>query len=341
MRRTPARAVRAAAVLILTALAACDNVDWGGAELKIVKPPPPEGARPEAVAETEAGPSLGLPRGSVLFHVVKAGNGAQLIPVGEISGDSMRTLARPAGISPEAYEQRFRGAVLPPNSQFVLFRRGAQVGTFTLQGAGRTTACGVPTATGLVATVAAAAAETEFLAFRRGLEPQVIGEFPALQIDGLIRRYSAIVAERLVLQNGLPRPRSWTGAERDVQALDAVRGGNQEMAATYLVGDQLAVGPAQEDGYSIFYIAGYETRTGYTPFYTEARDYRRVPKGAPKVVDYLNWNGRGGSDILVQVFGRDQAWYEVVSQDGGRWAKAWEGSPCGAGADAQAGGAGR
>ena len=329
MQRASARIGRAAAILILTALAACEKVEWGGADVKIVKPPPPEGGRPEAVAAPEPGTELGLPRGSVIFHVQKTGATARLTPVAEVSGDSLRTLQRPSGVSPEAYEQRFRAAVLPPNTQFVLFRRGAQVGTFTLQGDAPATACGVPTAQGQVATVAAAAAEGEFLAFRKGLEPDVIGEFPALQIDGLIRRYASIVAERQVLQNGLPRPRSWPGAMRDVQALDAIRGGNQEMAATYLVGDSLGVGPADPEGWSVFYLAAYETRTGYTPFYSEVRDYRKVPKGAPKLVDYLNWNGHGGSDVLVQVFGRDQSWYEAISQDGGRWTKVWEGRPCG------------
>ena len=342
MRANTARTLRAAGLLILTAQAACDNVDFGRAEVRIVKPPPPEGVRPEAVAlEEEGGPSLGLPRGSVLFHVARDSTGAaRITPVAEVSGDSLRTLQRPAGVSPQAYEQRFRQAVLQPNTQFALFRRGAPVGTFTLSANAPLTPCGVPTGAGQIATVAAAAAENEFLAFRRGLEPQVRGEFPALQIDGLIRRYSAIVAERLVLQNGLPRPRSWTGAQRDVQALDAVRGGNQEMSATFLSGDNLGVGPAQPDGYSVFYIAGYETRTGYTPFYSEVRDYRRVPKGAPKVVDYLDWNGQGGSEILVQVFGASQSTYEVISQDrGGRWAKVWESRTCGG--DAPAGEKGR
>ena len=75
-----------------------------------------------------------------------------------------------------------------------------------------------------------------------------------------IRTFASIVAERLVLQNGLPRPRSWPGAQRDMQAVELVQGGNPEMAATYLVGDQLAVGPGEPNGYSIFYLAGYETR---------------------------------------------------------------------------------
>ncbi|HEX2203651.1 MAG TPA: hypothetical protein VHG91_10150 [Longimicrobium sp.] len=328
MRASPARTVRAAAILILTALSACDNVEWGGAEVRVVQPPPPEGTTGE-VAAPEEGATLGLPRGSVVFHVVRGQGGDRIIPVAEVATDSLRPLQRPAGVSPEAYEQRFRGAVLPPNGQYVLFRGGAPVGTFTQTGNGGLTACGVPTAVGQATTVAAAAADQEFIAFRKGLEPEVIGEYVPQQVDPRIRRYASIVAERIVLQNGLQRPRSWPGAQKDLQALDVVRGGTPEMATTYMVGDNLGMGAADPGGWSVFYLASYEQRTGYTPVYTEVRDYRKTGKAAPKVIGFLNLNGRGGNEVLVQIFGRGEAWYEAISADrGGRWQRIWEGQPC-------------
>lgn len=322
------RAARGASLLILTALSACDNVKWGGSEIQFVPPPPAGGAR-ESSADAQTFSDLGLPSGTVVFHVVKGPQGATITPVAEVSGDSLRTLRRPAGVAPEAYETRFRQAVLENGAQFDLFRRGAQVGSLQVQGQGGVTRCGVPTARGVATTVAAAADATEFLAFRRGLAPQVIGEYSPPQITGSMRTFASIVAERLVLQNGLPRPRSWPGAQRDMQPVEVMGGGTPEMVATYLVGDSLGVGAGQADGYSILYAASYETRTGYTPFYTEVRDYRRTGKAAPKIVDYLNWNGRGGPEMLVQVFGPDQAWYEVVSMDRNRrWQKVWEGEAC-------------
>ncbi|HWK89681.1 MAG TPA: hypothetical protein VNP72_06785 [Longimicrobium sp.] len=327
MRVPAARAAPAAALLILTALSACDNVEWGGASVQIVKPPPAGGD--VAVAPdpgTIAG--LDLPRGAVLFHVTRTGAGARLVPVAEIAADSLRTIRKPSGVAPEAYESRFSAAVMPPNAQFVLFRRGAEVGTLTVQAPAPSTACGVPTASGQAITVAAAAAETEFLAFRKGLAPDVIGEYTPPQVQGTIRRYGPLVAERLVLANGLQRPRSWTGAQRDLQALDAERGGHPEMAATFLVGDNLGLGAGEADGWSVFYVASYESRTGYNPFYTEVRRYDRTGKAAPKLVDHLNWNERGGSELLVQVFGTRESWYEVVSKDQGTWRKVWEAGRC-------------
>lgn len=326
--RSTNRIARGASLLILTALSACDNVKWGGSEVQLVPPPPAGGARDVSEsAQTYA--DLGLPSGTVVFHVFKTAQGARVVPVAEVSGDSLRTLRRPAGVAPEAYESRFRQAVLENGAQLDLFRRGAAVGTVQIQAAGPVTPCGVPTASGVATTVAAAADVGEFLAFRRGLAPRVIGEYAPPQVTGSMRTFASIVAERLVLQNGLPRPRSWPGAQRDMQPVEVVGGGTPEMVATYLVGDSLGVGAGQPDGYSILYAASYETRTGYTPFYTEVRDYRRTGKAAPKLVDYLNWNGRGGPEMLIQVFGPEQAWYEVVSMDrGNRWTKVWEGTAC-------------
>src|SRR5688500_13185440 len=57
-----ASAVRVAAPLIVTALAACDNVDWGGATVQVVTPPPP-GPGEANVPEPGTVAGLGLPTG--------------------------------------------------------------------------------------------------------------------------------------------------------------------------------------------------------------------------------------------------------------------------------------
>lgn len=326
MRHRPI--VAAASALILSAVSACDNIDFGRADVRIVPAPPPAGDVRIAPDESRAA-QFGLPTGSVLFHLTREGGDARLIPVAEITGDSLRALRRPANVSPEAYGARFAETVFPPGSQFEVFRRGASVGTFVVEGQGRPTRCGVPTASGNLTVVAAAADVPEFLAFRKGLAPEVRGEYSPPQVDRQIRTYASIVAERLILQAGLPRPRSWTGAQRDLQALQLVSGGHMEMAATYLVGDSLAVGPADPQGYSVFYLAGYETRRGYTPTYTEVRRYADGGKAAPQVLDHLNWDQEEGEEVLVEVFGRDQSWYEVISQDRGEtWNKVWEAERC-------------
>lgn len=316
-----------AVLLMLTLLPACDNVEWGGADIEIVPPPPQTSMTPVAPDDTSFA-RFGLPTGPVLFHLLQGPGGSRLIPVAEVSGDSLRTLRPPPGVDRQAYEQRFREGVLPVGSQFDIFRRGANVGTFVVQSAGELTPCGVPTARGNATVVAAAADAPQFLAFRRGLSPEVRGEFSPPQITGSIRTYASIVAERLILQAGLPRPRSWAGAQEDLQAVEIAAGGNPEMAATYLVGDSLAVGPADPQAYSVFYLADYETQRGYSPVYTEVRDYRSTGKGAPELVDYLDWDGDESAELLIEVHGREQSWYQTVGRRGDDWEKTWEGGRC-------------
>lgn len=327
MRRSNGTRAAALPLLIVSALAGCDNVQWGGTQIEIV-PPPPASNVVQFEPDVQVYSEFGLPRGSVLFHVMRTEEGALLVPVAELSGDSLRTLRRPAGVSPQAFESRFRETVIPPGSEFRLFRLGGEVGTFLAQRPGPVTACGVPTIYGSATVVAAATESTQFLGFRRGLEPNVQGEFTPLQISGSIRTYASIVAERLILQNGLPRPRSWQGAQRDLQPVEVMPGGHLEMAATYLVGDSLAAGPADPQGYSVFYLADYETARGYNPFYSEVHDYRQDGKLALRLVDYLNWDEQEGDEILLQQFRRDGSGYAVLSRQGGEWRKVWEGAYC-------------
>ncbi len=315
-------------LLIVATVPGCDNVIWGGADIQIVPPPPPPSAI-QIESDATVFAEFGLPTGPVLFHIVQDGGTAQLIPVAEVGAEEVRGLAKPAGVSQEAYESRFRQTVLPIGAQFEVFRRGARVGTFIAQANGPITACGVPTVTGNLTVVAAAVDAGEYLAFRQGLSPQVRGEFSPPQITGSIRTYASIVAERLILQAGLPRPRTWQGAQRDLQAIEVMPGGHPEMAATYLVGDELAVGPANPEGYSVFYIADYETQRGYMPVYSEVRDYRSTGKAAPKLVDYVDLNGEDEPEIVTRVFGESQSWYNVIGYRNGQWTKLAEGSPCG------------
>lgn len=317
-----------ALLLILVGAAGCDNVTWGGADIQIVPPPPAPGTM-ELEPDARVFAELGLPSGTVLFHLVRDTAETRLVPVAEVAGETLRTLRRPADVAAEAFEGRFRSAVLPVGAQYDVYRRGARVGTFVVQGHGAVTRCGLPTGTGNLTTVAAAADQREFLAFRRGLAPEGRGEFVPPQITGTIRTYASILAERLILQAGLPRPRSWPGAQRDLQSIDIMPGGHPEMSATYLVGDALQVGPADPNGYSVFYIADFEARRGYQPVYSETRTYAQTGKAAPRLVDHLDWTGNGNQDVLIQVFGEDQSWYEAVMRDArDQWTRTWEADRC-------------
>ena len=311
---------------LMLAGSGCENIEWGGTDLEIVPPPPSVVLAPPE--DEKSSMEMGLPVGPVLFHMLKTEQGSVLVPVAEISGDSLRTIRRPEATDAKKYESRFRETVLPVGAQFRLFRRGAPVGTFVVRSQAGLTSCGLPTALGTATVVAAAADAPQFLAFAEGLSPEVRGQFNPPQITGSITTYASIVAERLILQAGLPRPRSWVGAQRDLDAIEIMQGGHPEMSATYLVGDSLAEGPGDPQGYSVFYVADYETARGYSPVYTEVRDYRKTGKQAPSLIDYVDWNTQRGAELLVRVYGRTDSWYEAVGRRGGRWERVWEGDRC-------------
>lgn len=318
---------RSVPLLIALAFSGCDSVIWGGADVQIVPPPPPASSI-EIEADATVFAEFGLPTGPVLFHLKEGEGGTQLIPIAEVGVGAIRAIRRPAGVSPQAFEDRFRQTVLPIGAQFEVFRRGSRVGTFVAQANGPVTACGVPTVTGNVTVVAAAVDAGEYLGFRQGLSPAVRGEFSPPQITGSIRTYASIVAERLILAVGLPRPRTWPGAQRDLQAIEILPGGHPEMAATYLVGDDLAVGPGNPEGYSVFYIADFETRRGYMPVYSEVHDYRATGKAAPRLVDYVDLDEQEAPELIMEVYGTAQSWYDVIGLRNGQWTKILEGAPC-------------
>src|SRR5690606_39635287 len=82
------RYARAAALLIVALLPACDNVSWGGADIAVVPPPPQATASPDTLSP-DAPVNERMPSGPVLFHVIRDSATATMIPVAEVSGDSL------------------------------------------------------------------------------------------------------------------------------------------------------------------------------------------------------------------------------------------------------------
>src|SRR5262245_34535166 len=99
------RVQRFVAGLAIFVLAGCDNINWGGAEVAIV-PPPQVNAQPatgRGVGGTEV--EERLPEGPVLYYVVNAQDGPIMMPVAEISADTLLPI-RARGDA-QAFAQRF------------------------------------------------------------------------------------------------------------------------------------------------------------------------------------------------------------------------------------------
>src|SRR5690606_41892314 len=154
---------RLAACLIVIAASGCDNVQWGGAELAFVPPPP----KAEETGPDNDDPGEDrLPEGPLL-HLVRAEGGgiATLVPVAEISGDTLRRLEANDW---ERYGNRLIAEHYRAGAELALFRAAARPGTFIVQSAPIPPASvypRVPPAPGAMQLGPVAGGATDFIAY--------------------------------------------------------------------------------------------------------------------------------------------------------------------------------
>ena len=312
------RLARAFSVLILTTTAACDNVNWGGADFTIV-PPPPRSAAPAAETPAEPEPSEEtLPQGPIVYYVARAPQGGIMVPVGEVRGDSLAPLR--ARSEPRVFADRFIAEHMRQGSEFVLFRGGVRVGTLIVQSATAPAgdACtALPRATGTLELSAAAASASEFLALSQLYAPQ-IPRRPAqpLTPTGTMTFVAPILAERMIRRRGASLPGNWARARAQVHPFPVTTGSEPAFASTFLVGDTLGPG-LDNEGYSLFFLAvPSAAEVGWDTVHVRFIDYATEGKAAPRVIDYLDWNRDDQVELLLQVYGTDSSWFEAVGRGG-------------------------
>jgi hypothetical protein len=310
---------RAAGALILIGLAACDNVNWGGADVAIV-PPPPQ-ARTEATVTANDSTVEGLPEGPILYYVAPSGGTGTMVPVAEIAGDSLRSLY--GAQDAESFAARFISEHMRQGAEFVLFHGGARVGTMILQtaevaqGGGACTA--VPRATGSLELSPLAANAREFLALSKLAAPQAQATVAAdLTPSRNMQVVAPIIAERLMRARRAGLPGNWQRAMAQLQPFPVSGAQQPGYATTFLVGDTLGPG-LDDDGYSIFYI-GIPSEASFDTAFVDYRPYPETGKAAPRVVDFLDWDRDEQVELLLQVYGVSEFWFEAVGTGPeGRW----------------------
>ena len=304
-------------LLILTCLPACDNVEWGGADVAIVPPPPKaSGGEAEAARPGEERP----PEGPILYYVTPRGNEGILIPVGEIAGDTLRPIQ--AASDWELFGRRFIAEHLRQGTEFALFRNGARVGTFVVQSAAvpDSTVCPrLPRAIGTLELIAGAENAPEFLALAKPHAPAGRRQASVpTEPDRTMRLLAPYLAEGLLRARGASLPGNWQRAMAQLKPFPIAGAADPAFAATLLVDDTL--GPGFDDvGYSLFFVARPQQRVGYDTIYASFIDYPSEGKAAPRVVDYLDWDRDDQAELLLQVYGTRDAWFEAVGNVGSTW----------------------
>lgn len=314
------RHARAAALLIVALLPACDNVSWGGADVAVVPPPPQATASPDTFA-ADVPITERMPTGPVLFHVLRDSLSARMVPVAEVSGDTL--IAVRAQGDPGAYGRRFIAEQMRQGAEFALFADGVRAGTFVVQAAEvqeSPDAClQRPIASGSLELGASAAGIQEFIAISKPHAPQVPRRLDEqLQVSRTMQVVGPILAERMIRARGASLPGNWQRAMEQVTPFPAANQQSPAFATTFLVGDTL--GPGMDDeGYSLFFV-GVPSLASFDTVYVDYRDYAVTGKQAPRVIDFIDWNRDEQVDLLMQVYGVRDVWYEAVSRGSdGRW----------------------
>ena len=304
------------------ATASCDNVNWGGSDVAIVPPPPRADALPASADDLAADP---LPEGPLLFYVVPSSDGATMVPVAEITSDSLTPLRGQK--DSRAYATRLVAAQMRRGAEFVLYRRGTRVGNFVIQQA--TVPSGnvcpmLPTARGTLELSSAAAQIPEYLAISKVSAPEMGRNLAFVtEPNRNMQVIAPILAERMIRARQAELPGNWQRAMAQLQPFPIANSRDAGFAATFLVGDEMRTG-GDALGYSLFFIGQPGAQFGYDTVFVNFNDYPRTGKAAPRLVDFLDWNRDGQVDLLMQVYGPNGTWFEAVSKVNNTWTRTFQ-----------------
>jgi hypothetical protein len=303
----------------------CDNVAWGGVEVRWVPPAAAAPGTPADVpvaeeAEAPATPEVAHP---LLLAGTREGERATLVVVGEIA---------PEGIAPATATSVQAGAT--ESSEWILFAEGVRVGRLTADQVG-TASEFCPSTTSLAGTpelVPSASAVERVLAL-----PAPHARAVAFQpLEPLTHDYDQRVASLTFAQDAIPRLGApWPAGgvlptRQDIQVFEPLGATAPTLAATYLVRDQITVGPPPSGSYALFILSslvGGEYRETFEWY----QDASTTGKKVPRYFGHLDWDGDGQGEILLDVFGSDRRWHAVLERSENGWVRVFE-SACGASA---------
>lgn len=316
--------------VILTAPSGCDNVSWGGVQVRMQAPPPPSEAAPASVAEDEPEKTAlpPLPEGPILLAGSREGDQATLTVVGEVRGDAVAPL--PDEAQAPGFRDHFTRSLLAPGTEMVLFSEGVRIGRLTVTENGEDTRTCVtrPQVTGIVELVPGASSARRVLALTdTGAVRRPYGDFRLWTHDYDQRVASLALATEAIPLVGATWPPSLLESRADIQAFRMPDATGPTVAATFVFADRLAVGEPGEGAWALF-VMGSLQGGGYRSAFVGYRPAGGGGKGAPRYFSHLDWDGDGDSEILLDVFGADSRWYASLGQRGGTWSQTFQ-DPCG------------
>ena len=261
-----------------------------------------------------------MPSGPILFYVANRSEGPVMVPVGEIAGDSMIPIR--ARADARAFAQRLIGEHMRQGSEFTLYHLGSRVGTLVVQSATppEPNVCpALPQARGALELAPGADSIPEFLAISSQHAPEIRRRAGAVpEVGRTMQVLAPILAEKMIRARHAELPGNWQRAMAQLRPFPIAGGADPGYATTFLVSDTLGRG-ADNMGYSLFYI-GTPAQFSYDTVFVAFNDYPSQGKAAPRVVDYLDWTRDDQPELLLQVYGINDTWFEVVGRKAdGTW----------------------
>ena len=320
-------------VLILTGATGCDNVAWGGIDVQLQSPPSAEAAPEggdEEVAETAD--SVTKVSGPVLLAGERNGQRAEMVLVGELLAN---------GLSPFP-DPRFPGdatrlaELTAPGAEWILFSEGVRVGRMIADASEPADEyCGARIRiSGVVELVPPASTATRLLA----LPAQDADTVPYRPYTEHAHNYDQRVASLAIAGEAIPRNgAAWPAGgvleiREHIQAFRPEGASTPWIAATFVNRDQLAIGSPGPGAYGLL-VMGSPIGGDFVEAFSWFRSVEDEGKGVPRYHDHLDWDGDGGSEVLLDVFGANRRWFAAVERQGQRWVRSYEDS-CGSGARA-------
>jgi len=311
--------------VILTALYACDNVEWGGWSVELRQADPPPGALLDTVPSEPEEVLAPLPDGPVLSVVEVTDGAARLITVAEVAGDSVLPLLQES--EAEGFTERFVQERLAVGSKFAVFADGQRVGSFVVEGPGERDLayCGLNIAApGYVELHPSAVNRTRFLALPETVADAIARGTIAEVPSNRGQRINALrIYGELLNQLRARWPDDTQAARRDLRIVGLGTDGAPALVSTFLFRDQLAVAEPGNAAHSIFFLA--ELAGGaYQPRYTWYRRAADEGKGVPRYLGHVDVDGDGTQEFVLDVLGATNQWFAVVNQVGGTWETAFQ-----------------
>jgi hypothetical protein len=261
-----------------------------------------------------------MPEGPVLYYVANRADGAVMVPVGEIAADSLLPIRARGDAA--AFGQRFIADHLRQGAEFVLFRHGQRVGTLVVESAeaaGPGVCPALPRARGTMELAPGADQIAEFIAIANPYAPEIRRRAGTpLEISRTMQVLGPILAEKMIRARRAPLPGNWQSAMEQLYPIPISGASDPGFATTFLVSDTLGPG-ADNEGYSLFFV-GVPAQFSYDTVFVQFTNYAEAGKAAPRVVDFLDWNRDDQPDLLLQVYGINDIWFETVGKtQGGTW----------------------